>query len=61
MPDPKVPLDAASGPEDESHGGELAKAFKQIEDEMPIQPSAVLKRRKGMKVPRPLDESHPSR
>jgi hypothetical protein len=47
MPDPKLPPDAASDPEDEGHGSELAKEFQQIEDEMPIEgdpkPSAPLR------------------
>lgn len=34
MPDPKIPTDAASDPEEDGHGGELARIFQQIEDEL---------------------------
>jgi hypothetical protein len=35
MPDPTIPTDAASDPEEDGHGGELARTFQQIEDELP--------------------------
>ena len=37
MPNPTIPTDVASDPEEDSHGGELARTFQQIEDELPTE------------------------
>ena len=34
MPDTTIPKDAAPNPDENSHGGELAKTFRQIEAEL---------------------------
>ena len=37
MPDTMSPADAASDPPEDGHGAELAKTFRQIEDELPTE------------------------